>query len=421
MKYDDNNKITIGGGNAMKKSVLFAMAICLLGSQASAGGYYIPEQGVKAMGMGNAFSAVADDPSANWFNPAGLAFQANAVTAGGDLLVPNNEYQTGGQSYSAKKSIFIIPQTYLRYAAEDSKLSYGIGINSPFGLATDWTNSNAPFSQIAAGADSITFSQIEAIHVNPNIAYRFSDHFAIAVGVSYYNAIKVHLDNHALKIGGDGDGWGGNVAMLYKTDALSVGLSYRSRVKIDVKGTAVGGPAMALFGLNGIGANATTSFTIPDLFSGGVSFRPNEQWLVSVQVDWVNWKTFDQIDINFAPSLLNIATGPTTTVPENWKATTTFRVGAQWDYSDKMRARIGYVFDPTPTNSTDFSPRLPGADRQLATLGYSMDYSDNITLDMAYAYVWLSNRTVGLPTNPAYHGTYKSDVHVLAGSLTYRF
>ncbi|MDQ6988240.1 MAG: outer membrane protein transport protein, partial [Mariprofundaceae bacterium] len=39
-----------------------------------AGGFFIPEQAAKASGMANAFVAIADDASANWYNPAGLAF-----------------------------------------------------------------------------------------------------------------------------------------------------------------------------------------------------------------------------------------------------------------------------------------------------------------------------------------------------------
>ncbi len=42
-----------------------------------AGGFLEGEPGVKAMGMGNAFTAIADDGSALFWNPAGLAFNNN--------------------------------------------------------------------------------------------------------------------------------------------------------------------------------------------------------------------------------------------------------------------------------------------------------------------------------------------------------
>lgn len=405
----------------LNRLILTSVASIFLASPAFASGYMIPEQGARAMGMGNAFSAIADDASANWFNPAGLSFQDNNVSINTTLVYPLNEYNAGGKSYSAKKTLHVVPQTYVRYGVEDSKLSYGLGINSPFGLATDWTDSGAPFSQVSAGADSVTFSEIQAVHVNPNVSFKISDNFSIALGASYYNAFKVHLDGQSLHVGGSGDGFGGNVAALYKSDAFSVGLSYRSSVKIDISGTAVGGPALAIIGFQGIGANASTSVTFPDLLTAAVAFKPNDDWVISLQADRINWKKFDQIVINYGPSALNIATGTSSTIPEGWKATTAIRLGAEWSYSDTGRLRMGYTSDPTPINTTDFSPRLPGNDRQLVSLGYGRDFSDTLSMNLAYAYVWLADRTAAAPTKTAYHGVYKSTVHLLAGGVTYHY
>ncbi len=387
---------------------------------AQAGGFFIPEQGSKAVGMANAFTGVADDPSANWYNPAGLAFQGTSIMAGGDVLLPNNEYVTGGASYSAKKEAFFIPQVYGNYALDSMPVSIGVGINAPFGLSTDWTNSNAPFSKVTAGADSVTFSQIEAIQANLNVAYKISDHLAIAAGGVYYNATKVHLDNALLEIKGDGDGFGGNAALIYKDGSFSFGVNYRSRVKIDVTGTATGlAPLGAPF--VGMSGGATTSVTLPDIVMVGATWQATPSIMLTAQADWTNWKTFDAINLQFQPSFLNVVTGTSKIVPENYKATTTLRIGAEWAYSNSMRARIGYVNDPTPTSTPDVSPRLPGNDRQLLTLGWGMDINPAMTVDLAYAYVWLDDRVLTNANTPIYNGTYKSDVHIISGSLNYRF
>ncbi len=405
----------------IKQVSILSAAVALLFSQAFASGFMIPEQGAKAMGMSNAFSAIADDASANWFNPAGLSFQDNNVSASTDLVYPVNEFTTGGQTYAAKKGVHVVPQGYVRYGAEGSKLSYGLGVNAPFGLATDWTNSGAPFAGLAAGAKGVTFSEIQAVHINPNVAYQINDHFSVAVGIQYYNAFKVHLNNQSLNIGGSGDGFGGNFALMYKSDKFNVGLSYRSKVKVDITGTAVGQQGLSIFGLQGIGANASTSVTFPDLQTLAVTYQATPDVLVSAQIDRINWATFDKIVVNYDPSALNIATGTSSTIPENWKATVAVRLGAEWKMNESTRFRAGYTSDPTPTNPTDFSPRLPGNDRQLVSVGYGQSFSDDLTMDLAYMYVWLKDRVATTPTDVNYHGTFKGRVHLFAAGVTYHF
>ena len=54
------------------KALPVFLIVMLTASTALAAGFRLPEAGVKAMGMGFAFTAQADDPSAIYFNPAGL-------------------------------------------------------------------------------------------------------------------------------------------------------------------------------------------------------------------------------------------------------------------------------------------------------------------------------------------------------------
>ncbi|MDX8412369.1 MAG: outer membrane protein transport protein [Mariprofundaceae bacterium] len=399
------------------------IAVCLI-SQAHAGGYLIPEQGAKATGLANAFAGVADDPSALWYNPAGVAFQdGSAIMMSADVIAPNNEFTSGGVTYDGKDEVFFVPQTYIVYKHGDSPVSFGLAINSPFGLATDWSNSFAPFSLGSAGGDGVTFSKIEAAHFNPNIIYRINDHWGVAAGVSYYNVYNVNLDNQVLLLEADGDGWGGNAAVFYHRDDFNFGVSYRSRVKVDLEGTAHGGSALGSVGLAGVSGAASTSITFPDIVATGASYTWGD-WLVSAQVDWVKWSEFDQIDIAFAPSLLNVVTGSSSVVPENWDNTFAYRLGVQWSYLPNMRARIGYTYDPTPLVDADFSPRLPGNDRQLFTVGHGMDlFGGKATIDMAYMFVLLDDRTQTASTGgrAVYNGLYESSTHLFSGALTYRF
>jgi len=409
----------------MKRLILAMSALMLLAQPAFAGGFMIGEQGARAEGMGGAFTGVADDPSALWFNPAGIAFQKGIIgTAGLDFIMPNNKftYPPTGATYTAAKKTFVTPQGYLVYNTGSLPVAFGLAINTPFGLSTDWSNTGAPFTATANPAlfaATVTFSKIEMLNINPSVAYKINDHLSIAAGASYYDVNKVELDNQILALSGSGGGWGGNVAIMYKNGPLGFGVSYRSQVKVDVSnGTATGAGPLAAAG----STSASTSITFPDIVNVGVSYHVSDALLVSADVDWVNWKTFDKIVVNYAPSALTAALGATSsTIPENWKATTAFRLGAEWGFAPKMRARLGYVYDPTPINNVDFSPRLPGNDRQLFNLGFGYDVGAKTTIDLAYSYVLLKDRNQTASAAPFYNGTYKSDTNIVAASITHQF
>ena len=401
----------------MKKYLSILVALSVYSTQSTAGGYQVPEMSVKGMGMGNAFTAVADDASAAWFNPAALAFQKdNMMTAGAVLIKPNNEFTKNNITYETKSSTYFIPHAYLGYKQNNSPLSFGLAINAPFGLAMNWRNSGADFAKNTAGAANVTFSEIRMVNLNPSIAYKLNNNLSVAAGIAYNNVFEVHLDSLVADHKGDGDGWGHNLALMYKGDGYNIGLTYRSKIKVNVSGTAVGG---VLSGQQGTVVPVNTSITFPELVNLGISFNPADKWLVSMELDWVNWDRFVSIDLSY-PGATLAAIGSSSSIPENWTDTVAFRAGTEWQYRKNMRARFGYTYDPTPMNDADFSPRLPGNDRQLITLGYGYDLNNQTTMDFAYAYVWLDdrNQTVSAAVR---NGLYKSDIHILSASLTYHF
>lgn len=89
------------------KAVFYLLALSLALPMASMGaGFHIREQGAKAMGMANAFVAQADDPSAVFYNPAGIAFQeGTAISLGVTIInVPETEFK--GTTYSGDRAVF---------------------------------------------------------------------------------------------------------------------------------------------------------------------------------------------------------------------------------------------------------------------------------------------------------------------------
>jgi len=399
---------------------------------AQASGFQIAEMGTKAMGLSNAFTAIADDPSAQWYNPAGSAFQPGTqIMTGADIIiVPNLDFSTNTLNpahparTSMKSKVLGVPHFYVSHNFEDSAITLGIGVNSPFGLESDWP-ANSPF------ATSNTFSQIKLVNINPNVSWKINDHLAIAGGFDYIRLLKVRLNNAAQLLEGNGDGWGGNVALLYRNKQFRLGVSYRSRVRIDINdGTVIGGPALAVLGAPGaVGATGTasTKLVLPDQVNVGLAYSPNEYWTLSLDIDWVNWSTFDNLDFRYAPSVVATAlTGGTNfrTLPENWSSGTAIRAGVEWKYAPNISLRGGYSFDPTPVDDNFFSPGIPDRDRHLFTVGLGYDVNQSLTLDMAYMFVYFVDRNQVASrgtTEVLRNGNYSGNVHIVSGSLVYRF
>lgn len=72
-----------------KESIIFVFSFFLITAGLWAGGWNNTLMGCKALALGGAFVGVADDPSAIFYNPAGLVFQR--------IIERENPHQTQSQ------------------------------------------------------------------------------------------------------------------------------------------------------------------------------------------------------------------------------------------------------------------------------------------------------------------------------------
>lgn len=405
---------------------------------AQAGGLAIGDKSAHASGMGNAFTAVADDASAAWFNPAGVAFTTGTKIMLGSaaIFIPGTKYTPNSSTISlpglppqattkSEAKTFFVPHLYYTYWDQSTMLGASISVNAPFGLETDWPAASSL-------ASSATVSKLSLITINPSVIFKLNQYISISTGFSYVYLNSIQLDNLFQKLEGRNKaGWGGTASFMARRGHFSLGVTYRSSVHINISGgTAIGGPALASENPALVGARATgdTSMTLPDNVNIGFAWRPDNAWLFSVEADWINWSRFREVRINYAPSALansNLLTGGTGVhvLTQNWKDTVTFRTGMQWRFKPHMRVRMGYAFDPTPINDANFAPSTPDNDSHIFSLGYGIDFGKSITLDISYSYVYIRNRDQRASTgsDAVRNGVYKSHAQVVATSLQYGF
>ena len=163
--------------------------------QARGSAFSIAELGARAAGMGTAFTAVADDGSALFYNPAGIAFQPgmrlqmdNLVVVGFFHFFPlappfGTIVPEKGFNGSIRPKFIAVGSMYASQQISD-RLTVGFGVFAPFGLADNFTNfndSDPPLTKYP-GRFAGTRARLESIWFQPTFAYRVTPNSSFAVG-----------------------------------------------------------------------------------------------------------------------------------------------------------------------------------------------------------------------------------------------
>src|SRR6266498_201428 len=106
-------------------------------------------QGARATGMGLAFAGVADDPTAIFYNPAGIAWQEHFSGEGGFAILSRSKadftgadpYPGVGSSGTIQQQQFFVPHLFV-VAPLTADLNFGLAIDAPFGLGLRWNDNN---------------------------------------------------------------------------------------------------------------------------------------------------------------------------------------------------------------------------------------------------------------------------------------
>lgn len=393
----------------------------LVGLQAQASGFRIPEISTTGMGLANALVANKDEAGAMAYNPAIMAFHDDhTFQIGTTLLSYNlNATPTGGSTTdSTSRNKFIIPNMFLS-ARTSENITFGLAINSPFGLETRWPKGTFPAFSGATYVYEPEHSKINMLNINPSIAIKLDSKTSVAVGIMFYDVSSLVFNSQAIKINGSGSGYGWNVAMLHTTKNWDFGVSYKSSVKANLGGDFT----------TGVGATpgaypARSSLNFPDVLQIGMLYRFTDRFNMEFDVENTGWNVFDKIVIEYANT-------KTTSSTNNWSDSLAYRLGTTYKISDKTKLRFGYSLDNTPQADNYFSARIPGNKRQLFSVGIGHDFG-GWTLNAAYMRAAVDDRTINSSTvypstgtdpngTNAYNGTYKSDINLIGLSISTTF
>jgi len=405
-------------------------------SSAHGAGYAVFTHGAAALGQGNAVTAHTESPSTIFYNPALMnRLDGTQVELGTTALLVSREFQSdpAGQSTSNDSAFF--PSTfYVTHKFSDS-LSAGLGVFNPFGLGTEW-NGDWEGRYIA------TKSELTSFNFNPVVSYRVVPALSVAAGLDVI-LVDATLERKipagafglagpasetGQKFKGDGTGVGFNLALAYDLNRdLTFGASYRSSVHVGVDGNSSTSPSFA-FPTPPLGAlfapldsQGHTSIRLPQQVTAGLAYHVAPPLTVEAGVRWEGWSAFKELQL----SLDNGSAVPATA--RNWHDSWGLNLGGRYQVNDTLALLAGYVWGESSVPDSTFDPSIPDAPTHVFCVGTDLDYQ-RFKVAFSYAYQLYENRTktdnlasAGLPGPVSANGTYKSDAHLLALSLGYKF
>ena len=394
------------------------LALAGFGSLAHAAGFALIEQ--NASGLGNAYAgqaASAQDASTIFFNPAGMTeLTGTELVIAGHLIQPSARFSGtfstpvgGGQGGDAGDLSFI-PNAYAAFSLTEN-MRFGVGINAPFGLATeydaDWV-----------GRFQAVESSLKTININPSIAWKVSDQLSLGVGVNIQH-INVVLSNGLSPlipgsfgtVKGDDYGWGVNLGMLWKPSSVTrIGLAYRSEVDYTLEGTFASNTAAVPSG------DVTAEATMPASASLSLAQKLGSSLELLADVTWTGWSAFDELRVLRSNGAL------LTLTPENWENNLRYSVGLTWNMNSAWSLRTGVAYDETPVDDAFRTARIPDESRTWLALGgqYRMDSSN--VIDFGYAHLFIEDASINHTTAAGtLNGEYSGNVDILSAQFTHRF
>jgi len=436
-------------------AVLVALfSIIVSSGTALASGFALIEQGVS--GLGNAYAgggAIAQDATTIFFNPAGMTRIPSQMETAVHVIVPSFKFQNKGSGHMTGTPLLggnggeagvakVAPNLYFVKKISD-QFAFGIGINSPFGLMTEYDRG-------WVGRYHAVKSDLMILNVNPSLAYKFNEHFSVGAGLNI-SYIKAELTNSIdfgtigfglpglVPQGNDGfaelkgDTWGAgwNVGLLYEfTKNTRIGIAYRSKVSYKLKGDAefsnVPASFQAVPALSALFKNCDIEAKLktPDSLSISLYHSFNPQWAVMGDITWTNWRTFDELRIRFENP-----NQPNSVVTTDWKDVFRFSLGATFTPTKAWTFRVGTAYDQAPTpNDRLITARIPDNDRFWLACGAGYSFTDTLMVNVGYAHLFIGdtkiNKSVSNPEDTlrgGLRGKYDGHVDIISAELKWAF
>lgn len=397
----------LGIRSAMKTRRTALLAVGLLPASLYGAGYYLPNQDAFATSKGNAYVATADGASAVHYNPAGMTQLTKPEAQVGMYgIILGTETDAGGPTSEAENQFQAAPHVYYVHPVTD-RLSMGVGLNSPFGLGTDWGR-NTPFSPV------VTEVSLMFIGTTAAVAYEVTEELSLGASLSMNYADLLleqglGIPGSYLRFSGDGYSVSGALSARWQPhEQHAFGLVYVTESSFDLDGRTES---------NGLPEDDTASmdFMTPARIATGYSYRPAPGWNIEANVEWLAWDELNDLTLRSA------SVGGSKAVTFDWQSSFIYELGVSYQTAEGYFLAAGYDFNMNSQPDRNFNPGVADADRHWLNIGVGME-QESYRWTLGYQFGF-SNRTVDDATgvNALANGEYQSRHHAVVLSWQQRF
>lgn len=416
--------------------------LVFLNSLSLANGLNLNSLGTKALTMGGAFVGLADDFSAVYWNPAGIAqFKKQYFGFYGTDIIPSTKYKMDAlipgigsvtlvNAKSPTKHYLAGLAAYYRPITEN--LVAGIGVYVPSGLGAEWDGED--FTLISMNTAYEWKSKIGMVTISPAIAYKVNEQFSIGAALNI-NYAKFNVKTHAgsAELGIDigqydeslnGWGYGATIGILFKPiERLSAGATLRTASTINFSGDITISKINLIVDIPTT-TSADREVTWPMWIAAGVAYKPIDELTVTADIQRTIWSEIDVMKTTYEHPLWALIVDEER--PMHWDNATQIRFGAEYRM-DSLAFRGGYYWDPSPAPDRTMNVLLPNYDYHVFTLGLGYNL-DGLQVDFGIEYLRGKERDVPfekVALNPewatAQPGIYKNSIFVPNISISYQF
>ncbi|MFO0911159.1 MAG: outer membrane protein transport protein [Isosphaeraceae bacterium] len=376
-----------------------------LSREVAAQGVVSPGAGPINLSMAGASTAAPVDFGASYWNPATLSFlERDEVLIGSQLMLPSLHYTStlpagaingilpATTRYGTSRSNSGVPTnlaigTSFRLAP-DSPMTMGLGIfglvggnvNFPGSYNTPTLAPRRPPQYFGLGP---IYANTALLSIVPTASYQLGEHLAIAFSpVITTGTVQF---SPAFFAPGPRDpfgiptfpaatnarpfwGAGFQLGVFYEVnDDWNVGFSYKSPVWQEKWSYSSSTPDLAP---RTIGIQAD----VPAIYSWGVAYKGVDKLLVDVDFRYFDYR-------NAALWGDTIQSGGL-----NWSSIFAVAVGAQYEWSERLTLRAGYLYNQNPINQvqTLFNIQAPGFIQNTLGLGASLRLNENLVFSAAW-------------------------------------